>query len=109
MFLLLLLGVVLTAVCVALLGRAVALPRLRAIGRLGQIDAYGFSASVDGAPAAAGAVTGAVEPAREGPGLVLLRPHEGSLGGGQQARADGGRDVPHGTGDARGLSRDLPQ
>ena len=52
MFLILLLGVALTAACVALLGRAIALPRLRAISRLGQIDAYGFSAPADGsAPA----------------------------------------------------------
>ena len=68
MFLLLIIGVVLTAVCVALLGRAVALPRLRAIGRLGQIDAYGFSSSVDGAPAAAGALTGAVNQLAKGLG-----------------------------------------
>jgi tight adherence protein C len=68
MFLLLLIGVVLTAVCVALLGRAVALPRLRAIGRLGQIDAYGFSSSDDGAPAAASALTGAVNQLAKGLG-----------------------------------------
>jgi tight adherence protein C len=59
MFLLLIIGVVLMAMCVALLGRAVALPRLRAISRLGQIDAYGFSASTDGGPRATHAVTGA--------------------------------------------------
>jgi tight adherence protein C len=60
MFLLLLVGVILTALCVALLGRAVALPRLRAISRIGQIDAYGFSASADGGPPAPQAVTGAL-------------------------------------------------
>jgi tight adherence protein C len=58
MFLILLLGVALTAACVALLGRAIALPRLRALSRLGDIDAYGFSALPgDGEPATR-AVTG---------------------------------------------------
>jgi tight adherence protein C len=53
MFLILVLGVALTAACVALLGRAIALPRLRALSRLGDIDAYGFSAPIgDGEPAA---------------------------------------------------------
>ena len=58
MFFILLLGVALTATCVALLGRAIALPRLRAISRLGQIDAYGFSAPADGSAPAPRAVTG---------------------------------------------------
>jgi tight adherence protein C len=71
MILLLLLGVVLTAVCVGLLGRAIALPRLRAIGRLGQIDAYGFSASADGAPAAPRAVAGAVDQLAKGLGAFF--------------------------------------
>jgi tight adherence protein C len=42
-FLLLIVGVVLIATCAALLGRAVALPRLRAIDHLGKLDAYGFA------------------------------------------------------------------
>ena len=58
MFFILLLGVALTAACVALLGRAVALPRLRALSRLGQIDAYGFSAAGEGGAQVPRAVTG---------------------------------------------------
>ena len=61
MILYLLLGIVLTAACVALLGRAVVLPRLRALGRLSQIDAYGFSAAADEAPPAQRAVTGVLD------------------------------------------------
>jgi tight adherence protein C len=57
-FFILLLGVALTAACVALLGRAVALPRLRALSRLGQIDAYGFSAGGEGGAQVPRAVTG---------------------------------------------------
>lgn len=68
MILFLVLGVVLTAVCVALLGRAIALPRLRAISRLGQIGAYGFSSSADGGPPATRAVTGALNQLAKGLG-----------------------------------------
>src|SRR5919201_339101 len=44
MLLLLLVGVALVGACAALIGRAVAMPRLRAIKRVGQIAAYGFDA-----------------------------------------------------------------
>ena len=47
MILYLFVGIVLIAACVGLVGHAVALPRLRALGRLSQIDAYGFSAQTD--------------------------------------------------------------
>jgi tight adherence protein C len=57
----LLVGVALTATCVGLISRAIALPRLRALGRLSQIDAYGFSAPADDAAPAARAVTGALD------------------------------------------------
>jgi tight adherence protein C len=40
----LLIGLVLTGATVALVARAVAMPRLEAIARLGQIEAYGFAA-----------------------------------------------------------------
>jgi tight adherence protein C len=66
--LLLLLGVALTAACMALLGRAIALPRLRAIGRLSQIDAYGFSAPAEGDAPSPRAVTGALEQLAKGLG-----------------------------------------
>jgi tight adherence protein C len=58
--LLLLLGVTLVAAVAALVARAIAMPRLRAIERVGQIAAYGFRAE---APAAAGenGLAGAVE------------------------------------------------
>ena len=44
MLLLLIVGVALVGACAALLGRAVAMPRLRAMQRVGQIAAYGFKA-----------------------------------------------------------------
>jgi tight adherence protein C len=43
-FLLLIIGVALVATIAALIGRAVALPRLRAMDHLGRLDAYGFGA-----------------------------------------------------------------
>ena len=93
MFLLLLLGVALVAACVALLGRAVALPRLRAISRLGQIAAYGFSARRGGAqgraPSRAPSTSSPRAWARSSPAAC------GVFRGGQQARADGGRHVQH--------------
>jgi tight adherence protein C len=45
-FVVLLLGVVLVGLCAALIGHAVALPRRRAMERIGQIGAYGFSPRV---------------------------------------------------------------
>jgi tight adherence protein C len=56
-----LLLVILTAACVGLLGRAVALPRLRALGRLSQIDAYGFSADDEREAPAPRPVTGVLD------------------------------------------------
>ena len=44
MLLLLLVGVALVGACAALVGRAVAMPRLRAMKRVGEIAAYGFNA-----------------------------------------------------------------
>jgi tight adherence protein C len=64
----LLVGIVLTATCVGLIGRAVALPRLRALGRLSQIDAYGFSAAEDGGAPTPRAVTGALDQLAKGLG-----------------------------------------
>ena len=61
MTLYLLLGVALCAACVGLLGRAFALPRIRALDRLGQIDAYGFAAE------------------SESEGAVVARPTPGAL------------------------------
>ena len=61
MTLFLLIGVTLCAACVALVGRAFALPRIRTLDRIGQIDSYGFTAESGAEPAAApGAVTGLV-------------------------------------------------
>lgn len=45
MFGLLILGVALVATLAALIGRAIALPRLRAMDHLGRLDAYGFGAA----------------------------------------------------------------
>jgi tight adherence protein C len=45
MILILLIGLALTGAAVALMGRALVMPRLRAAETLGQIDAYGFSAA----------------------------------------------------------------
>jgi tight adherence protein C len=44
MLLLLLVGAALVGICAALIGRAIAMPRLRAMERVGQIAAYGFNA-----------------------------------------------------------------
>jgi tight adherence protein C len=55
------LGVALVATSVALVGRAVALPRLRSLNRLGDIDAYGFTSGSDEAAAPPRAVSGAVD------------------------------------------------
>jgi tight adherence protein C len=44
MVLLLLAGVALVGACAALVGRAIALPRLRAVEHLSEIDAYGYAA-----------------------------------------------------------------
>ena len=61
MILYLFLGVGLVAGCFALLGRAVALPRLRSLNRLGDIDAYGFTSGSGEAPPPPRAATGAVD------------------------------------------------
>lgn len=45
MFLLLILGLALFGAVAALIGRAIALPRLRAMDHLGRLDAYGFAAA----------------------------------------------------------------
>jgi tight adherence protein C len=55
------LGVALTAGCVALVGRAIALPRLRSLSRLGDIDAYGFANGGGEAAPTPRAVAGAVD------------------------------------------------
>ena len=60
MIVLLLVGLLLVAACAALVARAVALPRLRAIERVGQISAYGFS-SAQPHVASSGALTGSFE------------------------------------------------
>jgi tight adherence protein C len=54
-------GVVLVAACVGLVGRAVALPRLRSLSRLGDIDAYGYAGGTNEAAPSPHAVTGAVD------------------------------------------------
>jgi tight adherence protein C len=54
-------GVALIATCVALVGRAVALPRLRSLSRLSDIDAYGFTNVADEPGPAPRAVTGALD------------------------------------------------
>jgi tight adherence protein C len=54
-------GVALVAACVGLVGRAVALPRLRSLSRLGDIDAYGFTSESTEAAPPPHAVTGAVD------------------------------------------------
>lgn len=61
MILQLFIGVALVAACVGLVGRAVALPRLRSLSRLADIDAYGFSGATDEAAPPPRAVTGAVD------------------------------------------------
>jgi tight adherence protein C len=55
------LGVALVAASVALVGRAVALPRLRSLNRLGDIDAYGFTSGSGEAAPPPRAVSGAVD------------------------------------------------
>ena len=78
MTLFLLIGVTLCAACVALVGRAFALPRIRALDRIGQIDAYGFTAESGTEPAAApGAVTGLVGHIVKGVGGFFARHIQG--------------------------------
>ncbi|MDP9294086.1 MAG: type II secretion system F family protein [Actinomycetota bacterium] len=60
MVLLLLAGVALVGTCAALVGRAIALPRVRAVERLSQIDAYGYGVPEQTAETSR-AVTGAVD------------------------------------------------
>jgi tight adherence protein C len=60
MLLLLIVGVGLVGACAALMGRAVAMPRLRAMERVGQISAYGFNAQAPAAEESHG-LAGAVE------------------------------------------------
>jgi tight adherence protein C len=60
MFLLLIVGVTLFATFVALVGRALALPRLRALDHLGKLDAYGFSVHPD-EPEPSRALAGALD------------------------------------------------
>jgi tight adherence protein C len=57
MFIILAVGVLLIGACASLVGRAVAMPRLRALERVDQIAAYGFHAESPG-DAPAGALTG---------------------------------------------------
>ena len=60
MFLLLILGVALVATLAALIGRAIAMPRLRALDHLGRLDAYGFGATASEEPPQ-GPLTGALD------------------------------------------------
>jgi tight adherence protein C len=60
MLLLLIAGVALVGACAALLGRAIAMPRLRAMQRVGQIAAYGFHAQPHATEQSRG-VAGALE------------------------------------------------
>jgi tight adherence protein C len=60
MLLLVIVGVALVGACAALMGRAVAMPRLRAMERVGQISAYGFNAQPPDAEESHG-LAGAVE------------------------------------------------
>jgi tight adherence protein C len=60
MILLFLAGVALFGTCAALVGRAIALPRLQAVERLSQIDAYGYAAPEQTA-ATSRVLTGAVD------------------------------------------------
>src|SRR5881392_3418001 len=53
MALILLIGLALTGATVALIARAVAMPRIEVAARLGQIQAYGFAADAPPAPAEA--------------------------------------------------------
>jgi tight adherence protein C len=57
MFIILIVGVLLIGACASLVGRAVAMPRLRALERVDQIAAYGFHAESPG-DEPAGALTG---------------------------------------------------
>src|SRR5436190_8684598 len=59
--LLILIGLVLTGATVALVLRAVAMPRLEAVARLGQIQAYGFSAEADAVVAEAAQRTSTID------------------------------------------------
>lgn len=61
MFIILIGGVLLVGLCASLVGRAIAMPRVRALERVDQIAAYGFHAEVaegDAAAVPAGALTG---------------------------------------------------
>jgi tight adherence protein C len=77
MFLLLLIGIVLTAAAVALVARAVLLPRLRAEAGLEQIGAYGFPAPERGADAT-GRLTEALDRLAERLGAAMLPRFSGS-------------------------------
>ena len=76
MTLLLLTGIGLIGACAALVGRAIALPRLRALERVGEIEAYGYAAPERGA-APTRALTGALDNVAKGLGSFF----EGRLHG----------------------------
>jgi tight adherence protein C len=67
MILLLLIGIGLIGTCAALVGRAIALPRLRALDRVAEIEAYGYAAP-ESADAPARALTGAFDNVAKGLG-----------------------------------------
>jgi len=65
--LLLLIGIGLIGTCAALVGRAIALPRLRALDRVAEIEAYGYSAP-ERTDAPAHSITGAFDNVAKGLG-----------------------------------------
>jgi tight adherence protein C len=67
MILLLLIGIGLIGTCAALVGRAIALPRLRALDRVAEIEAYGYAAP-ESADAPARPLTGAFDNVAKGLG-----------------------------------------
>ena len=67
MILLLLTGIGLIGTCAALVGRAIALPRLRALDRVAEIEAYGYSAP-ERTDAPAHSITGAFDNVAKGLG-----------------------------------------
>jgi tight adherence protein C len=66
----LIVGALLVGVCASLVGRAVAMPRLRALERVDQIAAYGFHAE-PGAAEPAGALTGGLNNIAKGLGTFV--------------------------------------
>jgi len=76
MTLLLLTGIGLIGACAALVGRAIALPRLRALERVGEIEAYGYAAP-ERVAAPTRALTGALDNVAKGLGSFF----EGRLHG----------------------------